>query len=338
MMADRKPPSDICAKPYTKGKHKGKPRTGYPAGNNAHRKAGERPCEACRVGLNVHMTPNPKKTFKCPEMPPGMACKAPTVKYPNGQTGTNNGRRMHRNAEEEYCEGCKPKPKQTPTKLPMMPFGRACEARSPAYPNGAKGTAEGHRRHWKENEPSCDECREANRAKHEQMQRDKGVLPPLTRRDFDGPVCAQPTAYNPEGATRSWAGVARHRDRGESVCDECRDWANAEMRRRRAEGDDSHKEHRRMRKQKHWDHLTKRDGAGCYICGTHVEMETGELDHVVPRKLGGASRLRNYKQTCRPCNRQKSGNLLITTLVRRRQDGEPVIPGAWDLALSMLIA
>jgi len=54
-------------------------------------------------------------------------------------------------------------------------------------------------------------------------------------------------------------------------------------------------------------HVFKRDGYKCRICKRAAGQL--EVDHVIPRALGGPHRLSNFQTLCKRCNRGKSANL-----------------------------
>lgn len=49
----------------------------------------------------------------------------------------------------------------------------------------------------------------------------------------------------------------------------------------------------------------KCDGC-CAYCGTHIDFEDMQVDHVMPLRKGGADRLDNMLPACRSCNHYKS--------------------------------
>lgn len=69
--------------------------------------------------------------------------------------------------------------------------------------------------------------------------------------------------------------------------------------------------------------LMKRDGPACYWCGR--EGERMNVDHVIPRCLGGSNALSNVVASCVPCNEAKgcqivSGREEVARLVAARAD------------------
>jgi 5-methylcytosine-specific restriction endonuclease McrA len=50
-----------------------------------------------------------------------------------------------------------------------------------------------------------------------------------------------------------------------------------------------------------------RDNFQCQYCGAHAEAAELNLDHVVPRTMGGVTSWENIVTSCVPCNRKKGG-------------------------------
>jgi 5-methylcytosine-specific restriction endonuclease McrA len=48
-------------------------------------------------------------------------------------------------------------------------------------------------------------------------------------------------------------------------------------------------------------------GAHCLYCGKALNLESGTMDHVVPKSRGGANNPWNLWLSCAACNQQKSG-------------------------------
>ncbi len=63
-----------------------------------------------------------------------------------------------------------------------------------------------------------------------------------------------------------------------------------------------------------------RDNYECRYCGVPVDNDTANVDHVVPWKLGGQTRMRNLVTCCRPCNRRKGNQVWKPKKIRRRRD------------------
>lgn len=51
--------------------------------------------------------------------------------------------------------------------------------------------------------------------------------------------------------------------------------------------------------------LIERQGSKCLYCGTSIEWDNTEIDHIVPRATGGSNRISNLAAVCRPCNAEK---------------------------------
>ena len=50
----------------------------------------------------------------------------------------------------------------------------------------------------------------------------------------------------------------------------------------------------------------ERDGFHCRYCGVIVTNETANMDHRIPWRHGGPTRLWNLVTACQPCNKDKS--------------------------------
>ena len=59
--------------------------------------------------------------------------------------------------------------------------------------------------------------------------------------------------------------------------------------------------------------ILSRDGHRCRYCGRTSRETVLEVDHVVPRSLGGPSADGNLVTACRDCNAGKSDTLLPVT-------------------------
>lgn len=51
--------------------------------------------------------------------------------------------------------------------------------------------------------------------------------------------------------------------------------------------------------------ISSRDGSKCWICGKSCEESGFDLDHVVPRFLGGSNEDDNLRVCCASCNAKK---------------------------------
>ena len=56
-------------------------------------------------------------------------------------------------------------------------------------------------------------------------------------------------------------------------------------------------------------YVLQRDGYACRYCGCPVTIDTANLDHVLPYKLGGETLVANLVACCRECNKHKGNNL-----------------------------
>lgn len=57
------------------------------------------------------------------------------------------------------------------------------------------------------------------------------------------------------------------------------------------------------------DRIIARDGMGCYCCGRDARDELN-IDHVLPRVLGGKTHDENLRVICKRCNSSKCGKTL----------------------------
>ena len=57
-------------------------------------------------------------------------------------------------------------------------------------------------------------------------------------------------------------------------------------------------------------YIYERDGGQCQYCGTEVEMETCQIDHLHPWHHGGKTAPRNFVLACRRCNQLKSAQVI----------------------------
>ena len=67
-----------------------------------------------------------------------------------------------------------------------------------------------------------------------------------------------------------------------------------------------------------------RDNFRCQYCGARVSSQELNLDHVIPRSLGGQTTWENIVTCCVPCNVRKGGN--TPEAVGMRPIGRPVKP------------
>lgn len=71
--------------------------------------------------------------------------------------------------------------------------------------------------------------------------------------------------------------------------------------------------------------ILDRDGQRCYRCGRHAT----DVDHIVPRHLGGSDDDDNLAAICRDCHRRKTGREARARRPNRRRPTEPH-PGLID--------
>ncbi len=60
----------------------------------------------------------------------------------------------------------------------------------------------------------------------------------------------------------------------------------------------------KARRRQAWE----RDGHCCQDCGIGLSLEWAEIDHVMPRRMGGGwrdDRLENLRTLCSPCHRRR---------------------------------
>jgi 5-methylcytosine-specific restriction endonuclease McrA len=77
--------------------------------------------------------------------------------------------------------------------------------------------------------------------------------------------------------------------------------------------------------------ILRRDGFRCRVCGVTARIgESLEVDHIVPRRMGGALRdPDNLRALCGDCNRTKGGQMMSDAeILRRRGLSPPVRIGA----------
>lgn len=83
-----------------------------------------------------------------------------------------------------------------------------------------------------------------------------------------------------------------------------------------------------------------RDGFTCRYCGAKAPDVLLEVDHVIPRTLGGTDDLTNLVTACEPCNQGKAALALapeVVAYITGEDELDPAISrGRADLACEML--
>lgn len=46
-------------------------------------------------------------------------------------------------------------------------------------------------------------------------------------------------------------------------------------------------------------------GGKCAYCGHEIELKEMQVDHILPKRLGGKDTMENYNPSCRTCNHYK---------------------------------
>lgn len=64
-------------------------------------------------------------------------------------------------------------------------------------------------------------------------------------------------------------------------------------------------------------HLIARHGLRCYLCRTTNTQVKYELEHIIPRSLGGADDAQNLEIACKSCNAQKSDRIVSIRILDR---------------------
>lgn len=152
-----------CAEPsnkYPEG------RTGTVAGHQWHRKFGEPPCTACFNALQAYNKSRRPSGPVFEEAIEGLKCSRPTVRFPNGRTGTGAGYAVHRVAGETPCEECREarlidRRSREPVYRAFWEKTPACERPTEKYPEGRTGTCAGYQAHQLRGETACPACLKA---------------------------------------------------------------------------------------------------------------------------------------------------------------------------------
>jgi hypothetical protein len=222
-------PALACAEPskkYPAG------RTGALAGYQAHLKVNETPCRACREGAAAHSRARSAKLRE--NRHPGYACERPTLRYPEGRTGTAAGYSAHCTDGEEPCRPCVgawsartaqrtanlgpdelKRQRARAAKNARLRNTNACLVATPLHPTGCRGTATGHEAHIAARQGSCPSCREAS-LEH-------------------WSACERPTSKYPSGRKGTKSGYLAHIYAKEPACTPCREGHVAAQARARAD-------------------------------------------------------------------------------------------------------
>lgn len=165
-------------------------KTGTNAGAQRHYYRGEKPCEACRIGVNAYK----RKLSRRAGVKPRTIAKC----------GTAKGYNRHLYLGEVACRPC--------LDAEAARFAKRKAAKGYRRP-GLKpcGTDAGYRTHLRRGEPVCDACAEARRL-YERKHRQRKVK---------GIDCKAPQPC-------SSAGYAWHQAQGEEPCPACTHWNQKE--------------------------------------------------------------------------------------------------------------
>ena len=60
--------------------------------------------------------------------------------------------------------------------------------------------------------------------------------------------------------------------------------------------------------------LAARDGTRCYLCRNELTGDNYQIDHIIPRSLGGQNTLSNLALTCGGCNTEKAHKIVSFTV------------------------
>lgn len=58
--------------------------------------------------------------------------------------------------------------------------------------------------------------------------------------------------------------------------------------------------------------LIKRQHGACALCGMELALREADLDHIVPRSMGGPNLYWNFRATHRRCNRERGAAIYDT--------------------------
>lgn len=289
----------ICENPtrkYPQG------RKGTVAGQQAHRKAGEEPCEPCREAYSTYhreryqaektgeLIITPRSQWRTPAEG-DLVCDQPSHAYPQGRRGTVAGERLHQRAGEPLCDECQATRSQRHQKAyakkqvkvreswrTPQPGDLICETPSHKFPQGTRGAAGGYARHKNAGEEPCDECREAYRLKSAERWHETSHLYAERKNEYQ-------RGYRKENHEK-YKVISRERALKKGITT---DWHS-------------------------WDDITAEHGNICYLCETEVDLElehgwsdSKSEDHVIPIHLEGSPGdvIENVRWTHMRCNLRK---------------------------------
>jgi 5-methylcytosine-specific restriction endonuclease McrA len=74
---------------------------------------------------------------------------------------------------------------------------------------------------------------------------------------------------------------------------------------------------RRQRPSRRRRQIFEASGGACFYCRAPINIETFEVDHMMPKALGGGDEGVNLAAACRQCNRCKSDRSAVEHVVAR---------------------
>ena len=163
-----------------------------------------------------------------------------------------------------------------------------------AVPRRARcGTVGGYRRHRRNNEPPCGDCRAAKRRESREYRERRGA------KEYLPVQCG------------TWAGYHKHWRDGTDACEECMEAMRHTTR-------NTHKTRR------YWFKLWTTHGCLCALCLNRMSLESPgvHVDHVIPRSRGGSDDLPNLQAVHRRCNLVKRNHSNDWAILTLRQDGD----------------
>lgn len=265
---------------------------------------------------------------KLPPMPPGQACQAPSVKYPDGARGTIAGATRHYRTGEDPCPECLDAKRADNAQ--RMRIWRA------EHPEEQKAISDRYEAKIKTDPKRMEHRRQAN---HDRYMADRENRLAYQKAKHD----ADPEAYRAAVHARRAANRELYRETHRQWCEnnrERRRKSNRDYRANNAEKVTAADHAKRQRRRAADDRsppskaeLLKRDGPACFYCGTpFTGPEDRHLDHVVPIAKGGGNDPRNCVLACASCNISKHARDLHEWLALRQRRGLPVTERALNLA------